>query len=231
MRTLAILSRKGGTGKTTLALHLAVAARAAGLSALIADLDRQHSAMEWARVRGPVGPAVEPVKPGALFTRQQDAQRQGFDLLVVDTGPNIEGDVEQATRCADLCLVVTRPNFFDVRAVADTAALVERIGRQGVFVLNQAPPRRNGAEASLVVEAAEGLQGLGLPLAPIGLRARAAYQQGVAVGLTAQEIDPTCLAAREVTALWRWVAAGLWPMPGLERLPEPAEDVRPVCSA
>lgn len=231
MKTLAILSRKGGTGKTTLAVHLAVAAELSGHAAMIADLDRQQSAVDWSRVRAERWPRVEPVKPGALFTRQQEARRQAVDLLVVDTGPSIEGDVEQAARCADLCLIVTRPNFFDVKAVGDTAALVECIGRRGVFVLNQAPPRHNGVEAAGVTSAAEVLRGFGPPLAPVGLRSRAAYQQGVAAGLTAQELDPTCLAAREVSALWNWVAAALWPQPEIARRPEVAagEGLRPVC--
>ncbi|MES2032827.1 MAG: ParA family protein, partial [Pseudomonadota bacterium] len=129
MRTLAILSRKGGTGKTTLALHLAVAARSAGLATVVADLDRQQSASDWRRLRPDDDLAVEPVKPGALFARQQAAERAGRDLLIVDTGSSIGDEVEQAVRCADLCLIVARPNFFDVKAVAESADLAQRLSR------------------------------------------------------------------------------------------------------
>lgn len=209
MKTLAVLSRKGGTGKTTLALHLAVAARNAGLSTLVVDLDRQQSSMEWRRLR-PLGDiVVEPLKPGALFTRQQDARREGVDLLIVDTGPTLEADVEQAIRCADLCAIVSRPNFFDLKAVADTAALAQSFHRDVVFVLNQAPSRRNGIENPAVGEAVLALRGLGGVVAPIGLRSRVAYQQSVALGLTAQEHEPEGAAASEVAALWRWMEARL----------------------
>lgn len=211
MRTLAILSRKGGTGKTTLALHLAVAARSAGLATVVADLDRQQSASDWRRLRPDDDLAVEPVKPGALFARQQAAERAGRDLLIVDTGSSIGDEVEQAVRCADLCLIVARPNFFDVKAVAESAGLAQRLSRRAVFVLNQVPARRLGLEAPAVLQAGRALQDLGYPVAPVGLRSRTAYQQGGAVGLTAQEIDPEGVAAREIQALWTWVAAALWP--------------------
>lgn len=205
MKTLAVLSRKGGTGKTTLALHLAVAAWSAGLKTLVVDLDRQQSAVEWRRQRGRCDVLVEAVKPGALFTRQQDACREGMDLLIVDTGPSLEADVEQAIRCADLCAIVARPNFFDIKAVADTAALAHSFHRDVVFVLNQAPSRRGGFESPSVGEAVLTLRGLGGVVAPIGLRGRVAYQQSVARGLTAQEHEPGSAAATEITALWRWM--------------------------
>jgi chromosome partitioning protein len=209
MKTLAVLSRKGGTGKTTLALHLAVAARNAGLSTLVVDLDRQQSSVEWRRQRGRCDILVEAVKPGALFTRQQDASREGVDLLIVDTGPSLEADVEQAIRCADLCAIVARPNFFDMKAVADTAALAHSFHRDVVFVLNQAPSRRGGFESPTVGEAVLALRGLGAPVAPIGLRSRVAYQQSVARGLVAQEHEPEGSAASEIAALWRWMEARL----------------------
>jgi chromosome partitioning protein len=217
MKTLAVLSRKGGTGKTTLALHLAVAARKAGLSTLLVDLDRQQSSVEWRRLRTLGDIVVEPLKPGALFTRQQEARRDGVDLLIVDTGPTLEADVEQAIRCADLCAVVSRPNFFDLKAVADTAALAQSFHREVVFVLNQAPPRRNGQENAAVGEAVAALRALGGVVAPIGLRSRVAYQQSVALGMVAQEHEPEGAAASEIAALWRWVEARLQ----AERAPTP----------
>ncbi len=217
MKTLAVLSRKGGTGKTTLALHLAVAAQSAGLSTLVVDLDRQQSSVEWRRQRRDGALIVEALRPGALFTRQQDAGRDGVDLLIVDTGPSLEADVEQAIRCADLCAIVARPNFFDIKAVADTAALAQSFHRDVVFVLNQAPSRRNGHENPAVGEAVLALRGLGGVVAPIGLRSRVAYQQSVSLGLTAQEHEPEGAAASEIAALWRWIDARL----SAERAPAP----------
>lgn len=209
LKTLAIIARKGGTGKTTLAVHLAAAAHACGYVTLLADTDRQHSAVEWRRMRQISEPAVEAVKPGALFARQQDAARAGVGLLVVDTGPSVEEEVEQAVRCADLCLVVARPNFFDIRAVADSAALAARFHKPVAFVLNQAPHRQQSIEAPVLMEAVAALRALGFPVAPIGLRTRVAYQRSVAHGSTAQDLEPASSAASEIAALWSWVEGRL----------------------
>lgn len=209
LKTLAIIARKGGTGKTTLAVHLAAAAHASGYVTLLADTDRQHSAVEWRRMRQETQPVVEAVKPGALFARQQDAVRAGVGLMVIDTGPSVEEEVEQAVRCADLCLVVARPNFFDIRAVAESAALAARFHRPVAFVLNQAPHRQQSIEAPVLMEAVSALRALGFPVAPIGLRTRVAYQRGVARGSTAQDMEPSSSAAGEITALWSWVEARL----------------------
>jgi chromosome partitioning protein len=213
MKTLAVLSRKGGTGKTTLALHLAVAARADGHATLLADMDRQQSAVAWRRQSGRTDPRIEAVKPGALFTRQQDAVREGLDLLIVDTGPNVENDVEQAVRCSDLCLIVARPNFFDLKAVAESAELARQLGKPALFVLNQAPSRRAGVEAPVVAQAVRLLREAS-DVAPVGLRARAAYQHSVAAGLVAQELLPLGPAAREIDGLWRHLEGLLWPASG-----------------
>lgn len=61
-----------------------------------------------------------------------------------------------------------------------------------------------------MLEAVESLKMLGLPVAPVGLRARAVYQQAVAGGLTAQEAQPASAAAREVALLWEHVDASLF---------------------
>lgn len=211
MKTLAVLSRKGGTGKTTLALHLAAQAQALGHRTLVADADTQHSSLDWFRQRVVAGPAVVDARPGTLFTVREAAIRSGVDLTVIDTRPSADADCIEAARLADLCLVVVRPSAFDIRAVGETAEMLLRQRRAGWFVINQAPPRRNGLESAAVRNAVKQLEAHGLPVAPIGLRTRAVYQQAVAHGLTAAEVSPDGVAAAEVSALWSAVAAALWP--------------------
>lgn len=211
LKTLAVLSRKGGTGKTTLALHLAVAAHRAGRSTLLVDLDRQRSAMVWRRQRAWSGPRVIDSKPGALFAMQQGAERIDTDLMLIDTSPSGEDDSEQAARCADLCLIVVRPNFLDVRAVEASADLVRGLSRPACFVINQAPPKRGAQEASAIAETVQALSAYGLPIAPIGLRSRIAYQRSLETGMVAQEMEPDSAAAVEIGGLWRWVSDTLWP--------------------
>lgn len=211
MRTLAILSRKGGTGKTTVSLHLAMAAWLSGRGVLLADCDRQGSAQEWRRERKVGGPVVFSTKTPALFATQQAAHRAGRDLMIIDTSPSASEDLAEAVRCADFCLMVLRPSFLDVRAIRETAELVARFGKPGAFVINQAPPRRAGKEMACVGDTVAQLSGLGRPIMPIGLRARIAYQSAVAEGRSVQETAPQSAAALEIGALWRAVEERLWP--------------------
>src|SRR4029077_10680475 len=67
MRTLAVISRKGGVGKTTLSVNLAVAAQESGLKTLVADLDSQRSAHAWSMARGGSGPTVVDSNAGKVF--------------------------------------------------------------------------------------------------------------------------------------------------------------------
>ncbi len=205
MRTLAVLSQKGGTGKTTVAVHLAQAAWASQKRVLLADLDPQHSAAEWRRARQGAGPGLIESKAGALFVAQQAALRAGIELMVLDTRPAADSDTADAIRAADLCLVVLRPTFFDLKATARIAEMTRDMGTPALFLLNQAPPPRGSRESPSVLETAQALRTMGLPLAPVGLRARAVYQSSVAKGLTAQETVGSGPAAREIGLLWQHV--------------------------
>ena len=210
MRTLAVLSQKGGTGKTTLAVHLAVAAWAQQRRVMIADLDPQRSASEWRRMRNGPGPGLIESKPGALFVAQQASERAGVDLMVLDTRPAADSDTAEAIRCADLCLIVLRPSFFDLKTTGRMIEMTRAMGKSPLFVLNQAPARRGDKEGPAVQEAVDGLRALGLPMAPAGLRARPVYQSAVAAGLTAQEALPGSAAAREIELTWGHVEQALF---------------------
>ena len=212
MRTLAILSQKGGTGKTTVAVHLATAAQAAGKRSLIADLDPQRSATEWRRMRPADAPALIEAKSGTLFVASHTAERTGMDLMVLDTRPAQDSDIAEAIRLADLCLLVLRPSFFDIKAIARTLEMTRSMGKPSLFVVNQAPAQREHREPPAVLETVAALRELGAPLAPVGLRARNVYQSAVAKGLTAQETAPGSAAAQEINLLWAHVEQALWPM-------------------
>lgn len=204
MKTLSVLSCKGGTGKTTLALHIAVAAQRAGRSTLVADLDRQRACLDWRRERDEVKPAVEEAKPGSLFTLQLAAQRLGTDLMIIDTASSREEDTAYAIKSADLCLIVVRPSYLDLKSVVGSAQAVLNQCKQAVFVVNQ-------AQAGGMAEVLTALRPYGFPVAPTPIRMRNTYQQGVGEGRTAQELEPGGAAACEVGQLWSYVEGLLWP--------------------
>lgn len=207
MQIVTVLSRKGGTGKSTTAIHLATVAAMAGLKVGLIDLDPQGSTSRWGLRRGTLTPTVLPMSE-AEFANFASGRRRDADLMVVDTAPAAQVNVG-AARAADLCLIVVRPNIFDVEAVEATADMVRACGRPGLFVVSQAPPARMGFETPATRQALETLKSYGLPVAPVSLRSRSAYSAGLPTGVTALESDPGGKAAREVEALWRAIRAEL----------------------
>ncbi|MCF8504046.1 MAG: ParA family protein [Caulobacter sp.] len=203
MKTVVVTSRKGGVGKTTVAVNLALTAFAGGARVMLADIDPQRSATDALKARTRPGPAVIETTAGKLFQLHMAAGREGVDLLVIDTPSTPEAEVALAMNLADLCLLISRPNFLDVASVVRSSEAVRRLGRTGLVVLNQAPPSRKGVEPPSVLRAIEALRFGGLPLATVGLRSRAVYQAAIAHGVSAAEWDPTSTAAREMAGLWR----------------------------
>ena len=222
MRTLAILSQKGGTGKTTVVVHLACAAQAAGKRTLIADMDPQRSAAEWRRTRRLAAPSLIEAKAGTLFVASHTAERTGVDLMVLDTRPAQDADTAEAVRLADLCLLVLRPSFFDVKAIGRTLEMTRAMAKPSMFLINQAPAQREHREPPAVLEAVAALRELDAPLAPIGLRARNVYQSAVAKGLTAQEATPGSAAAQEIGLLWAHLEQTLWAPAAAQPASKPA---------
>lgn len=201
MRTVAVLSNKGGTGKTTLSLHLAVAALRDGMPAAVIDLDPQSSAQGWSESREGDEPIVSGVPVSRLSRGLEMVRTSGVGLAVLDTPPNTGEASVAAARLADLVLIPCRPGILDIRAIGVTAEAVRQSGKPGFVVLNAVP-----VQGSRVVEdASAACAQHGLSVAPVVLHQRAAYGHALTIGLTVQEYEPDGRAAEEVSALWAWI--------------------------
>jgi len=205
MRTIAVIARKGGSGKTTLAVHLAIAAHLRGRKTMLADSDAQRSASEVLRGRQGPGPEWVETSGQKLFAVQMAAVRSGADAMIIDTPAVLEEEVSHSIVVSDLSLLVIRPTFLDIAAALRTAEIIRRLRKPGLIVLNQAPPAREGVEPPAVKRALEALMLMRLPVAPMILRARANYQSVLEAGRSVEELDPTNPAAREMGALWDFI--------------------------
>jgi chromosome partitioning protein len=200
MKTITILSQKGGPGKTTTTLNLAVAAQEAGLSVLVLDLDPQASATMWHQARDNKTPHVQPTHAPALEAVRREAKAQGVDLLLIDTAPQTDAPASAAAEVADLVLIPCRPSVMDLRAIQNTIRLCRNANVAHSVVLTQIEP-----QGRLHEEARATLQGLKVDVLPVGLGRRAAFHHSLIDGRTALEYEPEGKAALEVRDLFRHV--------------------------
>jgi chromosome partitioning protein len=205
MRTVAIVARKGGAGKTTLAFHLAMAAHLRGVKTMLADADPQRSASEVLKIRPAPGPTRAETSGPKVFALKESAARAGHDLVVVDTPCSPEQEVGAAMSVADLVLVVVRPTFLDIAAAVRTIDTARRLARPAEIVISQAYSTRSGEEPRSVQKAQEALRFTGLTVCPVVVRSRALLQSSLASGRSAEEFGPSP-AADEIAALWAHVS-------------------------
>lgn len=203
MKTIALISQKGGGGKTTIAVHLATALQAAGHETLVIDLDPQASASEWKDARASERPYVMSVPSSRLLKALDTARQGGAAVAVIDTAPHSEGTALEAARNADLILVPCQPSIMDLRAMRKTADLLNYLSKPTFAVLNEV-----AAQGSVADDAARAITlQFGLPVAPVRLGQRIAFNRCLLTGQTAQEVEPDGKAAMEVAALSEWVSA------------------------
>jgi chromosome partitioning protein len=200
VRTIAIISQKGGAGKTTVGIHLAVAAVRRGLQTALFDLDPQASASSWSDKRNDPSPTVISAQAARLPGLLSQAKAQAADLVIIDSAPNADAASLAAARAADLILIPCRPAAFDLSAIGTTLNLAAVAAKPAFVVLNAVPSvGKVGEEARAALE-----QG-GVKVAPSVLHQLVAFSHAVNDGRTAQELDPRSKAALEIDALFAWV--------------------------
>lgn len=201
MKIIAIISQKGGAGKTTLAVHLAAAAAKAGHKSAVIDLDPQGTAASWGDRREAEEPEVISGQAVRLPALLNAARENGAGFLVLDTAPNADQTASLAARAADVVLIPCRPAAFDLEAIETTLMLAKTAGKPAYVVLNAVPSRSGGTDR----EAAASLASQGAQVTPHQLTHRAAFAHSVIDGRTAQEFEPKGKAAAEIEGLYQWL--------------------------
>jgi chromosome partitioning protein len=204
MRTVAVIARKGGSGKTTVAINLAIAAHRRGLSTLLADSDPQRSAVDVLKGRRQIGgPTVVETVSRELCALQASSVRASIEALIIDTPAGEVEELAHAIVLADVSVLVIRPTLLDFAALLRTLQVVRQLRKRAIVVLNQAPPTRAGVEPPSVRKAHDVLRLLRLPVSPAILRTRAAYQAALERGCSAEEQTSDAAAAKEIGDLWQ----------------------------
>jgi chromosome partitioning protein len=205
MKSVAVISQKGGAGKTTLALHLAVAGHLAGYDTGLIDVDPQGTAETWGTWRNDEPPSVIGAKAATLGRTLEKARAAGAEFVVIDTPPLAQAEARAAADRADVILVPCQLRIFDLDAIRVTAGLVATAGKPAFVVFNRTPSRA----PNLYAQGVEAVGAMGMKAAPIMLVERAAYHHAEQDGKAAQEIAPASKAAAEVGELWNWLCREL----------------------
>jgi chromosome partitioning protein len=221
IRVVSFVSQKGGTGKSVLAIGIAVAAESAGEKVVLFDLDPQGTVAHWHDVRTAETPAVIAHNEIGTLDNLPAAiaalAAKGYTLAIVDTvGANTPA-TRRAMQCADLCLVPIRPHAPDLHAATATIDALQGMGRTFAIVLNQAAARK--FKITDIIMAALAQRG---DVVPFPIATRIDHPQAYALGLAATEYEPAGKAAAEITELWAWCRKRL----GKERNVWPIEEAR-----
>src|SRR3984957_19362254 len=202
MKVISFISQKGGVGKTTLAIHLAVAFAGQGKNIAIIDLDPQASSAEWKDFRDDEMPGVIAIPSSRLPKVLQDIKKSGADVVILDTAPHSEGTALDAARAADLILIPVQPSIMDLRAMRKTTDLLKHIKKPTFAVLNGVSVQGSAALGTEKAIATE----FKIDVCPVRMGDRVAYSRCLISGHSAQEYEPEGKAAREAHKFHKWVS-------------------------
>jgi len=200
MKVIAFASQKGGSGKTTLAGHIAVEAQRSGAGPIaVLDLDPQGSLTLWWQARDSEEPTLLRTAEARLAEDLARLEKDGAQLVVVDTPPAITETIARVVSAADLVVIPTRPSPHDLRAAGATVQLCDRLQKPIIFAINGAAPR-----ARITTEAVIALSHHGA-VAPTIVHQRVDFASSMIDGRTVMEIASQTRSAEEIAGLWAFL--------------------------
>lgn len=205
MDVLAVIGQKGGSGKTTTCLALAIQASQAGKVVAVIDLDPQTTAANWSDRRGSETPAIVSCQVSRLPQVLDSAAKGGVDLAIVDTPGKSTDALIAAAKAADFVLIPIQPQLYDIETLGSVQDVLTLAGKPPAAVLVNRAPIQGQRHA----ETQQAVAGLGLAVCPIVVYARSAHGDAGNVGQTAAEYDPKGKAALEMIALYGYIASEL----------------------
>ncbi|MFT5540547.1 MAG: chromosome partitioning protein [Alphaproteobacteria bacterium] len=212
MKVIAVTSQKGGTGKTTLSGHLAVQAARAGTGPVaLVDTDPQSSLTQWWNARKLDTPVFVQTSIASLATDLARLDKDGIELVFIDTPPAITFAIIEVIKVADLVIIPVRPSPHDLAAAGTTVDMLEQLGKPMVFAINGASPR-----ARITGEAAVALSQHGT-VAPATIHHRTEFAASMIDGRTVMELPRATRSSAEVAALWDYLARRLERLPTHQR--------------
>jgi chromosome partitioning protein len=198
MRVISFFNSKGGAGKSTLAVHLGVAAAYERATALL-DADPQGTLKAWAAARELESPAVLPVSAASLVADLSRLREQGVALAVIDCPPYITAESSRLVELSDFIVVPVQPTMPDIAGCNHAVEIIRASGKPFAFILNRAPAR-----APEVTQAIDALSQWG-EVCPIVIGDRRSFSRALASGQSVIEFDSESAACKEAADACKWI--------------------------
>src|SRR3712207_2683829 len=201
MKTVAVVALKGGCGKSTLATNLAVCAHLRGLRTALIDLDPQGTAERWGDLRSTEGPEVVAGKVSNLTKLLAQAQDAEADLVFLDTPPTETSESRLAARNADLILIPSRTDLWDLLAIETTWGMTQDEKKPAWVILNAC----SSSSPGMTKDALATLDAAGVQVSPQRIHNRVAFGYAKNDGRGVAEYEPEGKAAEEMSSLFDWI--------------------------
>lgn len=203
MKKIALISQKGGTGKTTLAINLAVEAGERGLVTAIFDLDPQGSSLVWYKKRKMQGldtPLVKSLHAVSIDETLEKAEQAGADLIIFDTAPHSQNEALITAKHSDLILIPCKPSLVDLKAISSSVDIVSLANKPAVGVLTMTP-----SQSSITEQARKAIEQYNIKIAPINIGNRIAFVHAFTEAQGVVEYDPHGQASTEIKELFKFI--------------------------
>jgi chromosome partitioning protein len=205
MHVLSVIGQKGGNGKTTTALGLAVAASLAARDVAVIDLDSQATAANWSDRRGKETPAVVSCQVSRLAQVLTAAAKGGADLAIIDTPGKSTDALIAAAKAADFVLIPIQPQLYDIETLTGLKDVLTLAGNPpAAVVVNRAP-----IQGKRHIETQEAAITQGFTVCPVVIFARTAHGDAGNIGQAAAEYEPNGKAAQEMSELYAYISMQL----------------------
>ena len=197
------IGQKGGGGKTTTSLNLAVAAAEKGLAAVVIDIDQQANASNWKDRRKSENVAVVGALQSRIPQTVETARTHGADFVVIDTPGHNSSAATDTVRVADIVILPVEPQMFHFETLPAMRDIIRMGGDKPTFVLiNKMHPSATVQAEQLKKILAEQYQ---IPVCPIHLSRLDIYGTAADIGLTPLEQEPKGKAAAEIRSLYSFI--------------------------